>query len=359
MRRARSARALLLASLAGITAGCATSGAPDASDSPAPSPPAAALATLALPPAPPPALAAAVGVYAMPGDTLVLLEEGGRLLLLGADSAQRPLRMVGDTLLVAGGSADGAPIVLARDARGGIAALSGLGRGRMPRLAVAADDSGTFRIVPQRPVAELRAEALAATPPAQPDSLLAPDLVELVTLDPSIRLDVRYASTNNFMGARFYDEARVFLQRPAAEALARASARLRPLGYGLLVFDGYRPWYVTRMFWDATPEHQRMFVADPASGSRHNRGAAVDLGLYDLATGRVVVMPSGYDEFSPRAAARWPGGTARERAHRDLLRRAMEAEGFTVYDPEWWHFDHASWRRWPVLNLTFDRIPPR
>lgn len=223
----------------------------------------------------------------------------------------------------------------------------------------ASPDTVGFRIVPQRPVEELRREALAATPPAQPDSLLRPDLVELVTLDTSIHLDVRYATTNNFMGARFYDEPRAFLQRPAAEALARVNARLRPLGYGLLVFDAYRPWYVTRMFWDATPPHQREFVADPANGSRHNRGAAVDLTLYELATGRAVEMPSGYDEFSPRAHATYAGGTARARNNRELLRRTMEAEGFAVYDPEWWHFDHASWRRYPVLNLTFDRIAPR
>ena len=153
------------------------------------------------------------------------------------------------------------------------------------------------------------------------------------------------------MGAPMYDRARARLQRPAAEALGRAQRALAADGFGLLIHDAYRPWYVTRMFWDATPDSLRVFVADPASGSRHNRGAAVDLSLYDLATGRPVTMVSGYDEFSPRAYPFYPGGTAEQRWLRARLRHAMEREGFLVYDAEWWHFDHASWRRWTIGNV--------
>lgn len=215
---------------------------------------------------------------------------------------------------------------------------------------------GTFRITPVRPVAQLRADALAATPPRQPDSLRAADLVELRSLDPTIRYDIRYATTNNFMSAVFYSQARAFLQRPAAEAVVRAHRKLNALGYGLLIHDAYRPWYVTKMFWDATPDSLRDFVADPRAGSRHNRGAAVDLTLFVLATGQVVEMPSGYDEFSARAYPEYPGGTDRQRWHRDLLRRVMEAEGFTVYAVEWWHFDYRDWRRYPVLNKRFEDL---
>ena len=114
-------------------------------------------------------------------------------------------------------------------------------------------------------------------------------------LDPSIRLDVRYATTDNFVGRAVYPEARVFLQRPAAEALIRAHHRLSESGYGLLVFDGYRPWSVTKLFWDSVGEDKRPFLADPAQGSRHNRGCAVDLSLYDLTSGKEVVMTSAYD----------------------------------------------------------------
>ena len=215
---------------------------------------------------------------------------------------------------------------------------------------------GTFRITPVRPVEALRAEALAARPPAQPDTLLAADLVELRTLEPTIRYDIRYATTNNFMSSVFYSQARAFLQRPAAQALVRAHGKLAALGYGLLIHDAYRPWYVTKMFWDATPDSLHDFVADPSAGSRHNRGAAVDLTLFDLKTGAVVEMPSGYDEFSPRAFPDYPGGTDRQRWHRELLRRVMEAEGFHVYDFEWWHFDYRDWRRYPVLNRRFEDL---
>ena len=163
------------------------------------------------------------------------------------------------------------------------------------------------------------------------EAFLKPDLVELVKLDPTIKLDIRYATTNNFLGTPVYTQARAFLQRPAAEALLRAHRELKAQGYGLIIHDGYRPWYVTKIFWDATPDDKKIFVANPAEGSKHNRGCAVDLSLYDLATGKEVKMPSGYDEMSDRAYADYAGGTADERARRDLLRQAMEKQGFTVY----------------------------
>ena len=153
-----------------------------------------------------------------------------------------------------------------------------------------------------------------------------------------------------------YSQPRAFLQRPAAEAALRAHRALAREGYGLLIHDAYRPWYVTWMFWEATPDSQHAFVADPATGSRHNRGAAVDLTLYDLRTGRPARMPSGYDEFSARAYPTYAGGTAAERARRDLLRRYMEAEGFTVNPTEWWHFDYRTWREYPVMNLPFEKL---
>jgi len=177
-----------------------------------------------------------------------------------------------------------------------------------------------------------------------------------VALDSTIRLDVRYATTENFMGEVFYSQPRAFLQRPAAEALVRAHRWLLERGYGLMIYDGYRPWYVTKMFWDATPTHLREFVANPARGSRHNRGCAVDLTLFEVATGQAVEMPSGFDEFSPRAYADYPGGTSRSRACRTLLRQAMEAQGFAANPSEWWHFDHGDWRRYPLANQRFEEL---
>jgi D-alanyl-D-alanine dipeptidase len=195
-------------------------------------------------------------------------------------------------------------------------------------------------------------------PPHEIGTFRASDLVELNQLEPTLKLDIRYASTNNFMHRPVYREARAFLQRPAAEAVVRAHRSLAAQGFGLMIFDGYRPWSVTKQFWDAaSPEERRIeFVANPRKGSRHNRGCAVDLTLYDLKTGKEVTMPSGYDEFSERAYPDYSGGPAEAREKRDRLRRAMEAQGFTVYKAEWWHFDYQDWTQYRILDLPFDQM---
>ena len=212
------------------------------------------------------------------------------------------------------------------------------------------------RITPVRPVEELRPIAFAASPPAETGSFRQPDLVDVTTIDPTIRLDVRYASESNFLGRRIYPQARAFLQRPAATALGRANQTLRAFGFGLLIHDAYRPWYVTKLFWDATPDSLHWLVANPAEGSKHNRGAAVDVTLYDRETGNAVEMPSTYDESSNRAYANYPGGTALQRWHRALLRRVLEHEGFTVNQNEWWHFDYKDWKSYPILNIPFEQV---
>ena len=214
----------------------------------------------------------------------------------------------------------------------------------------------SFHITPLKPVEELRREAMAATPPPQSPNLRKPDLVELATLDPTIKLDIRYASTNNFMSTPFYSQARAFMQRPAAEAVVRANHELKKYGYGIIIHDGYRPWYVTKMFWDGTPADKHEFVANPIPGSRHNRGCAVDLSLYDLKTGQEVAMPSGYDEMSERAYPDYKGGTPEETKRRDLLRKVMESQGFTVYAQEWWHFDYKDSDEYPVMNVPFEKL---
>ena len=213
-----------------------------------------------------------------------------------------------------------------------------------------------LKVTPLRPVPELIKEALAAQPPQETGDFLPTDLVELTTLDPTIKLDIRYATTNNLFGTVFYSQARAFLQRAPAEALVRVNRRLKSMGYGLLVHDGYRPWYVTKVFWEATPDDKKIFVADPSKGSRHNRGAAVDLSLYDLKTGKPIEMVSTYDETTDRAHPDYPGGTSLQRWHRNLLRAAMEAEGFTVYEAEWWHFDYKDWQRYRIGTERFEDL---
>ena len=203
---------------------------------------------------------------------------------------------------------------------------------------------------------ELRGEALDAKPPEESGEFRDSELVEITEVEPGVELDVRYATTNNFMSSIFYNEPKAFLQRPAAQAVGRAHRELSQYGFGLLIHDAYRPWYVTKMFWDATPVEQRFFVANPANGSRHNRGAAVDLTLYELSNGTPVEMVGSYDEFSPRSYPDYPGGTSRQRWLRERLRRAMEKQGFTVYEGEWWHFDHESWREYGIQNEVFSQI---
>jgi zinc D-Ala-D-Ala dipeptidase len=196
----------------------------------------------------------------------------------------------------------------------------------------------------------------AQGPPKESGPFRKPDLVEIVKIDPTIKLDIRYATRNNFMSRPVYKQTRAFLQRPAAEALVRVNQALRKQGYGLIVFDGYRPWSVTKIFWDATPEDKKIFVADPSKGSKHNRGCAIDLSMFDLETGKEVTMPSEYDEMTERADVNYACATPEAKRLRDMLRTAMEAEGFTVYEPEWWHYDYKDWKEYPLLNVKFSEI---
>jgi D-alanyl-D-alanine dipeptidase len=146
------------------------------------------------------------------------------------------------------------------------------------------------------------------------------------------------------------------MQRPAANGLIRAHRKLAEQGFGIVLIDGYRPWYATRMFWDAVPPESRPFVADPSQGSRHNRGCAADISMFDLKTGETVEMAGRYDEPSSRSSPLYVGGTSLQRWRRDLLKNAMEAEGFDVYVNEWWHFDYGEWQNYPVMNIDFNEV---
>ncbi len=300
-----------------------------------------------------------IGEYGWDHDTLYIFEKDGHLTALIEWIEYDQLSEVSNDVFQFPGHGlyDGEKALFARDAQGEATQVrvSGVVFKRRPTGGVA---GGIFRIPPVRNIEELRKQALADHPPSEKGAFRSPDLVELTSLDPTIKLDIRYASTNNFLSTPMYSEARAFLQRPAAEAVVRANRKLKALGYGLLIHDAYRPWYVTKMFWDATPDDKKIFVADPREGSRHNRGCAVDLSLYDLRTGKPVEMVGVYDEMSERSYPGYPGGTSLERWHRELLRHALEQEGFEVYEFEWWHFDYQDWRKYPILNLTFAQISP-
>ena len=188
------------------------------------------------------------------------------------------------------------------------------------------------------------------------DAQAAANLVEVTKLDSHFKLDVRYATANNFMGRVLYPEARVFLARPAAEALVKVQKKLKSQNLGLVLFDGYRPWNITKQMWDQTPENKKQYVADPANGSRHNRGCAVDLTLQNLNTGEYLEMPTGYDDFTEKAYADSTVASEVALKNRAILREAMEGQGFKIYPYEWWHYDFQGWEKFPVLNFTFGQL---
>ncbi|HEX5271040.1 MAG TPA: serine hydrolase, partial [Gemmataceae bacterium] len=249
-----------------------------------------------------------VGEYGWDHNILYVFEKDGKLWALIEWTEFDPLEEVGENVFrfpESVGMYHGEKLVFTRDKTGRATQAQASGV-VFERRAILGEDGSTFKIKPLRPVPELRAEALKATPPEEKGDFRKPDLVDLTTLDDTIKLDIRYATDNNFLGTPLYTSAKAFMQRPAAEALARVNKALTAEGLGLLVYDAYRPWYVTKMFWEATPEKQRIFVADPSKGSRHNRGCAVDLTLYDRKTGKPVEMVGGYDEMTDRSFPDYP-----------------------------------------------------
>ncbi|MBI4431866.1 MAG: D-alanyl-D-alanine dipeptidase [Candidatus Omnitrophica bacterium] len=173
-------------------------------------------------------------------------------------------------------------------------------------------------------------------------------LVDIQTVNPRIRLEIRYATADNFMKEPLYPKSRCLLRPEVAARLSRVQDNLEKRGLGLKIFDGYRPLSVQKKMWARFPVEG--YIANPAKGSNHNRGAAVDLTLVD-ADGRELSMPTPYDEFSERAHRSYAGGTEEERRNRQILQEAMETEGFTGLSTEWWHFDDKAAKAYPVLDL--------
>lgn len=180
------------------------------------------------------------------------------------------------------------------------------------------------------------------------------DLVDVEKMIPGLVLDIRYATTNNFTGQRLYPFAKCYLRRAAAEKLGAAQAEFALSGCGLKIFDGYRPLAVQRRMWEVFP--QPGYVADPKKGSRHNRGAAVDVTLIRLADGAELSMPTPYDDFTERAHRNFmdlPEEAIRNRAQ---LETVLTRHGFVGLPTEWWHFDDADWKKYPLLDIA---VPSR
>jgi D-alanyl-D-alanine dipeptidase len=180
-------------------------------------------------------------------------------------------------------------------------------------------------------------------------------LIDLYALNNTFKLDIRYATTNNFTGKVMYSQPRAFLQKEAAMALNEAQDLFGDLGLGLIIYDAYRPLSVQKEMWKIKPD--RRYVADPRKGSNHNRGMAVDVGLYELESGAYLEMPTEFDSFNKKA---WANSTAGISAialyNRAILKQIMKRCGFKMNSTEWWHFDYKNCSKYPVLDISFESI---
>ena len=179
-------------------------------------------------------------------------------------------------------------------------------------------------------------------------------LVDLQKVVQGIVPDIRYASSNNFTHKKVYTLARAFARLKVARALAMAEHELSQQGLGLKVFDAYRPYAATLLFWDII--HDTAYVASPVTGSRHNRGCAVDVTLVELKTGKELVMPTPFDDFSIRASATYQQIPEDAKKNRQLLIQTMSKYGFSVYPSEWWHYDFKGWKDFELMDLSFEEL---
>jgi D-alanyl-D-alanine dipeptidase len=182
----------------------------------------------------------------------------------------------------------------------------------------------------------------------------APGLADVEKVVPGVVLDIRYATTNNFTGQRLYPAVKCVLRKNTVEKLRAAQSDAAELGLGLKIFDGYRPLSVQKKMWAIFPNED--YVANPKKGSRHNRGAAVDLTLIRLSDGAELLMPTGYDDFTPRAHRDYMHLDAEPIRNRELLERVMTKHGFVGLSTEWWHFDDADWKRYGILDVDYSKV---
>ena len=199
-------------------------------------------------------------------------------------------------------------------------------------------------------ITPLRMDAYLKTVKADPRK----ELVDLETYVPGLVLDIRYATRNNFTGEVIYKSPRAFARKPVAQALKNAQAQFKERGYGVKIFDAYRPYKATVRFYEVYKD--TTYVASPYRGSRHNRGCALDITLIDLKTGRELRMPTEYDSFKKEA---WPSTPVKDpevRKNRELLITIMKKNGFRVNSSEWWHFDFVGWSKYEILDIDFEEV---
>lgn len=198
--------------------------------------------------------------------------------------------------------------------------------------------------------------ALVCLSPQFGSAQQAEDLVDVQKLDSTIVIDLRYATADNFLHDTLYSANICLLRAAVAAQLVKVQQSLRKKGFGLKVWDAYRPLSVQKKMWHKLPDPR--YVADPAKGSMHNRGVAVDVTLVDLA-GKELEMPTGFDDFSPRAGSDYPHVSELAKRHRQMLQEAMTAFGFRTITSEWWHFYYFNSRDYSVLDIPLESFQPR
>jgi zinc D-Ala-D-Ala dipeptidase len=180
------------------------------------------------------------------------------------------------------------------------------------------------------------------------------ELINLAEFIPGIVLEIGYATTDNFTGKKIYTLARAYARKPVAEALKKIQTDLKKQGLELKIFDGYRPYSATVMFYETY--HDTTYVASPYKGSRHNRGCALDLTLIDSKTGKELQMPTEWDSFKKESWPLTPVADPVIRKNRKTLIDAMEKHGFKVNASEWWHFDFVGWQKYAVMDIDFEEL---
>lgn len=235
--------------------------------------------------------------------------------------------------------------------REGYGVSCSVGGNRYSRRFFAGENGRPFRFAPVSDWQALKTAADAAVMPAQLGTGQQAQLVDLAQAVPGLKFDLRYAQADNCFGQALTDDQRAFLDADAAQALAQAQQYLKPYGYGIMVWEAYRPWSVSKLAYDALPADKKSMLPAPEVGFSHNTGRSIDVSLYLLVTGENAGMISGFDEPSVRQYASFAGGTTLERYRRDLLRSAMQMAGFTASETEWWHFDYGDIKGFAHLNV--------
>lgn len=181
--------------------------------------------------------------------------------------------------------------------------------------------------------------------------------MELVDLEIEIKnvvLDIRYATGNNFTKEVIYQSPKAYARKPVAAALKLVQDSLASINIGLKVFDAYRPYAATLKFYEVYPDPD--FVASPKTGSRHNRGCAVDVSLVNLSTGQELEMPTAFDDFSEKAHSNYTDLPEAALQNRTILIGVMSHYGFSGISSEWWHFDYNGWEDFPLMDLSFEEL---